>query len=144
MNEHFMKSAIEEAKKSSEKIKCGAVIAKDGKIIGKGFNSQRKDNDATAHAEINAIREAGKNLNSKNLEGCIIYCTCEPCTMCLSAIIISRISRIVCSGISIKEAFGEGAALSGITLENFLKLSGANIELENNFMKEICKNELYS
>ena len=90
-----MRLAIQEAKKSSEKTKCGAVIVKDGKVVAKCHNSQRIDNDATAHAEINAIRAAGKKLNNKNIDACIIYCTCEPCSMCLSAIIISKISKAV-------------------------------------------------
>ena len=61
----------------------GACIVKDNKIIGKGNNTVLKDNDPTAHAEINAIRDACKKLNTYDLSGCTIYTTCYPCPMCL-------------------------------------------------------------
>ena len=94
MKETLMAEAFKEAEKSSEPIKCGAVIVKDGAIIGRGFNRQRLAHDVSAHAEINAIRNAGKQLKSKNLEGCSMYSTHEPCLMCLAAIAFARISRL--------------------------------------------------
>ena len=72
----------------------GACVVKNGKIIGKGSNSVIKDNDPTAHAEINAIRNACKNINSYDLNGCELYTTSYPCPMCLSAIIWSNIKRV--------------------------------------------------
>ena len=72
----------------------GACIVKDGKIIGKGINRVIKDNDPTAHAEIIAIRNACKNINSYDLSGCEIYTSCYPCPMCLSAIIWSNIKKV--------------------------------------------------
>ncbi len=72
----------------------GACIVKDGKIIGKGFNRVIKDIDPTAHAEIVAIREACKNINSHDLSGCELYTSCYPCPMCLSAIIWSNIKKV--------------------------------------------------
>ncbi|MBE6161352.1 MAG: nucleoside deaminase [Firmicutes bacterium] len=72
----------------------GACIVKDGKIIGKGSNHVLKNNDPTAHAEIEAIRDACKNINSHDLKGCEIYTTCYPCPMCLSAIIWSNIKTV--------------------------------------------------
>lgn len=71
----------------------GAVIVKDGKIIGKGSNHVLKNNDPTAHAEIIAIRDACTNINSYDLSDCEIYTTCYPCPMCLSAIIWSNIKK---------------------------------------------------
>ncbi|RME74157.1 MAG: nucleoside deaminase [Planctomycetota bacterium] len=68
----------------------GAVVVKDGKIIGRGFNMVTSSNDPTAHAEIVAIREACKNLGSFQLTGCAIYTSCEPCPMCLGAIYWAR------------------------------------------------------
>ena len=65
----------------------GACVVKDGKIIGKGANNVLKNNDPTAHAEIMAIRDACKNINSYDLSDCQIYTSCYPCPMCLSAII---------------------------------------------------------
>ncbi len=72
----------------------GAVIVKDGEIVGKGFNQVLSTNDPTAHAEIVAIREASQNLNTFDLAGCEIYTSCEPCPMCLSAIYWANIDKI--------------------------------------------------
>jgi len=72
----------------------GACIVKDGKIIGKGINRVLKDNDPTAHAEIIAIRNACKSLNTYDLTGCELYTSCYPCPMCLSATIWANIKTI--------------------------------------------------
>jgi guanine deaminase len=72
----------------------GAVIVKNGKIISSGTNNVTAKNDPTAHAEIDAIRKAAKNLRNYDLSGCELYTSCEPCPMCLSAIYWARISRI--------------------------------------------------
>ena len=72
----------------------GACIVKDGEIIGKGSNKVLSSNDPTAHAEIIAIREASKNINSYDLSGCELYTTCYPCPMCLSAIIWANIKTV--------------------------------------------------
>ena len=68
----------------------GCVIAKDGQIVGEGCNRVTSTNDPTAHAEIVAIREACKNMDSFQLDGCVIYTSCEPCPMCLGAIYWAR------------------------------------------------------
>lgn len=72
----------------------GACIVKDGEIIGKGSNHVLKNNDPTAHAEIMAIRDACKNINSYDLTGCTLYTTCYPCPMCLSATIWANIKTV--------------------------------------------------
>ena len=72
----------------------GACVVKEGKIIGKGINRVIKDNDPTAHAEIVAIRNACKNIESHDLSGCELYTSCYPCPMCLSAIIWSNIKKV--------------------------------------------------
>lgn len=72
----------------------GAIIVKGNEIIARGMNRVTALNDPTAHAEIVAIREAAKELNTFNLSGCTIYTSCEPCPMCLSAIYWARIDRI--------------------------------------------------
>lgn len=72
----------------------GACIVKDGEIVGKGDNKVLELNDPTAHAEITAIRNACKNLNTYDLSGCELYTTCYPCPMCLSAIIWSNIKKV--------------------------------------------------
>lgn len=97
MNTSFMHEAI---RLSLEKMRAGcggpfgAVIAKDGKIIGRGWNQVTSSNDPTAHAEVVAIREACAALNSFRLEGCELYSSCEPCPMCLAAIYWARLDRL--------------------------------------------------
>lgn len=93
----FMKEAVYEAKKgvlNKEGGPFGAVIVKNGKIIGKGHNQVVKLKDPTAHAEIQAIRDACKNIGSFDLSGCEMYITCEPCPMCFGAIHWARIERV--------------------------------------------------
>jgi guanine deaminase len=89
----FMQEAIDLAKQNL-KLKnggpFGAVVVKDGKIIGRGVNSVTTHNDPTAHAEVNAIREACAVINSFQLDDCEIYSSCEPCPMCLGAIYWAR------------------------------------------------------
>jgi len=73
----------------------GAVLTKDDVIISSAGNRVISSNDPTAHAEINVIREAAEKLNTFDLNGCTIYCSCEPCPMCLSAIYWAHLDRIV-------------------------------------------------
>ena len=85
----FMKMAVEEAffgMRAGEGGPFGAIIALDGRIIGKGHNTVLKANDPTAHAEVNAIRDACRRLKSPHLPGAVIYSNFEPCPMCLAAI----------------------------------------------------------
>jgi len=72
----------------------GAVVVKNGEIVGKGSNCVTETNDPTAHAEVVAIRDACKNLGSFQLEGCEIYTSCEPCPMCLGAIYWARPDKV--------------------------------------------------
>lgn len=72
----------------------GAVIVKNGEIIASGVNRVTAANDPTAHAEMDAIREAGKRLGTFNLKGCEIYTSCEPCPMCFSAIYWARLDAV--------------------------------------------------
>ena len=93
----FMRRAIELAKMAAKngEIPVGAVIVKDGKIIAEGVNRREEKNDATSHAETEAIRAAGEAIGDWRLDGCALYVTLEPCPMCAGAIINSRISNIV-------------------------------------------------
>ncbi|MBB2149401.1 nucleoside deaminase [Pedobacter gandavensis] len=72
----------------------GAVVVKDGKVVAKSGNKVTSTNDPTAHAEVSAIRIACKKLKTFDLSGCVIYTSCEPCPMCLSAVYWSRINTI--------------------------------------------------
>jgi tRNA(Arg) A34 adenosine deaminase TadA len=99
--EQFMAEAIRLA---TENVKLGkggpfgAVIVKDGKIIGRGVNQVTSNNDPTAHAEVVAIRNACKDLSSFQLDGCEIYASCEPCPMCLGAIYWARPDKLYFAG----------------------------------------------
>lgn len=91
----YMLLAVQEALKSGKDVPVGALIVKDDKIISKAHNKVIKNNDPTAHAEILAIREACRILDSYNLSGCSIYVTLEPCPMCAGAIINAKIDKVV-------------------------------------------------
>lgn len=96
-NEEFMRKAIElsiQNVRSGNGGPFGAVIVKDGKIIAQGVNTVTSQNDPTCHAEINAIRQACKVLNTFQLDDCDIYTSCEPCPMCLGAIYWARPSKV--------------------------------------------------
>jgi tRNA(Arg) A34 adenosine deaminase TadA len=96
MNE-YMKMADDLAREnllSNEGGPFGAVIVKNNVVVGKGKNNVLKHNDPTSHAEICAIRDACKNLNTYDLSGCTLYTSCYPCPMCLSAIIWSNIKTV--------------------------------------------------
>jgi tRNA(Arg) A34 adenosine deaminase TadA len=95
-DKQFMREAIRLANQSVERGggPFGAVIVKDGEIIAGSSNSVTIDNDPTAHAEVNTIREACRKLRTFDLSGCTIYTSCEPCPMCLGAIYWARIGKI--------------------------------------------------
>lgn len=103
----FIRRAIELAQKGMQKGDggpFGAVIVKDDKIIGEGWNCVTSSNDPTAHAEVVAIRAACKNIDSFQLEGCTIYASCEPCPMCFGAIYWARPDRLVYAATKIDAA----------------------------------------
>lgn len=93
----IMLRAIELAKKAAEldEVPVGAVVVKDGEIVGEGFNRRETGKNALAHAELEAIDNACKRLGGWRLHQCEIYVTLEPCPMCTGAIINSRLKRIV-------------------------------------------------
>ena len=96
MEEKFMNEALKEARKAYEKLEIpvGAVIVKNGKIISRAHNLKETKQTATAHAEILAIQKANKKLNNWRLIDCDLYVTLEPCSMCMGAIVSSRIKNI--------------------------------------------------
>ena len=99
MNQHyeFMSEAVKAALKGMQKNEggpFGCIIVKNGKIVGRGNNKVTSSNDPTAHAEVTAIRDACKNLGVFQLNGCIVYTSCEPCPMCLGAIYWARPDKV--------------------------------------------------
>ena len=97
-DERFMRLAIEQARIAGRmgEVPIGAVITDGGdKVVSSGYNLREAGNDPTGHAEIIAIKKAGEALGSWRLEGSVLYVTIEPCLMCMGAIILARIKRLV-------------------------------------------------
>ena len=96
-DQFWMSTAIELAKQAGERgeIPVGAVLILDDKIIGRGRNQSIEFNDPTAHAEIQALREAGSKIGNYRLSGSKMYVTIEPCTMCFGALVHARIEKLV-------------------------------------------------
>ena len=95
-----MMEAVKEAERAARmgEVPIGAVIVKDGEIIGKGHNLVETEHNGTRHAEMIAIEDATQKLGYSRLYGCEMYVTCEPCTMCAGALVLSRISRVIIGG----------------------------------------------
>ena len=92
-----MLEALAEARRAAGigEVPIGAVIVRDGEVIGRGHNRREIDRDPLAHAELLAIREAASRLQGWRLEGCTMYVTLEPCAMCAGALVNSRVERLV-------------------------------------------------
>ena len=104
MNKDFMRKAMNLAEKAKENddVPVGAVVVKNGKIIGEGYNKRELEADPTAHAEVVAIRQAAEQLGNWHLDDCELYVTLEPCPMCAGAIINSRIKTVVFGAYDLK------------------------------------------
>jgi tRNA(adenine34) deaminase len=97
MDEHFMRLALREARLALEHddVPIGAVVVKDGEVIGAGHNERELREDPTAHAEILALREAAAKVGSWRVLESVLYVTLEPCAMCAGAIVLARVPRVV-------------------------------------------------
>ena len=94
-DEQYMRRALELAARTDGEVPVGALIVRDGRIVGEGWNRPLATHDPTAHAEIEALRAAGKAAGNYRLAGATLYVTLEPCTMCVGAIFNARIGRVV-------------------------------------------------
>lgn len=141
--EKFMLEALKEAEKAKEKgeIPIGAVIVKDGEIIGRGHNLTETEKDPTAHAEIVAIRQAGRKLGEtlgwRRLTGCSMYVTVEPCSMCAGAIVWARIEKLYIGTMDPK-AGGCGSVFN-IVQEQKLNHQVEVFEIEEGSTKTRCQ-----
>jgi tRNA(adenine34) deaminase len=117
----WMELALEQAALAAQagEVPVGALVIKDGEIIGRGHNRNLLDNDPTAHAEIVALREAAARLGNHRLSGCALFATIEPCSMCAGALIHARIARLVYGAPDIKA----GAAGSVLEVLNHPRLN---------------------
>lgn len=96
-DEIWMEEALREARRAEAagEVPVGAIIVRNGRIIGRGSNRNLLDHDPTAHAEIVAMREAGRALRNHRLLDCALYVTIEPCAMCAGAMVHARIKRLI-------------------------------------------------
>ncbi len=134
-DQYFMQRAFELAQQAEQhdEIPVGAVVVYQGKIIGEGFNQSILLNDPSAHAEMIAIRQAGKHLNNYRLLDCTLYVTLEPCPMCAGLLVHSRINRLVYASPDLKT----GAAGSALNLVNNEQLNH-QVSVVSGVMQEQC------
>ncbi|MBR0599240.1 tRNA adenosine(34) deaminase TadA [Sinanaerobacter chloroacetimidivorans] len=134
--EDFMKEALKEASKalSMGEVPVGAIVEKDGEIIGRGHNLTESSKDPTTHAEVLAIREAAKNLGGWRLLDCRLYTTTEPCPMCAGAIVLARIPKIFIGTMDPKK--GAGGSLMNILQDERLNHF---VQIETGIMQQQCE-----
>ena len=140
----FMQKAIELARQSAAQgdYALGAVIVKGDEIIAEGTTNVKHENDPTVHAEVVAIRTACRKLETRNLEGYILYTTHEPCPMCASAAIWAKMEGIV-YGATIHDTEGKGSKKFtwrqiNIRCRDILKEGTPRLELVEEFMRDEC------
>ena len=134
-DDYWMKKALNLARKAEAlgEVPIGSIIVKDDTVIGKGFNQRESRNDPSAHAEMIAIRQASRKLNAWRLVGTTLYVTLEPCPMCMGAILLARIDRVVFG------CFDPKAGAAG-SLYNLAEDPRFNhrVELTSGIMKQEC------
>ena len=135
----FMEEALKEAQKAAAlgEVPIGAVIVRGGEVVGRGHNMTETAKDPTAHAEIEAIRQAAKNLGGWRLIGCDMYVTAEPCAMCAGAIVWSRIETLYIGAMDPKA----GACGSVFNIVQEKKLNH-NVRIETGLLQDQCSNIL--
>ncbi|MDD5166365.1 MAG: nucleoside deaminase [Candidatus Omnitrophica bacterium] len=139
LNKKYMLLAIQEARKNLKNMQggpFGACIVKEGKVLAVSRNTVLKT-DATAHAEVNAIRAASRKLKTFDLSGCIIYSTTEPCPMCFSAIHWSRIG-VLAYGTDIADVKKLGFYELDISCKKLKSLGKSRIEIFPDFLLKEC------
>lgn len=138
-NEKYMREAIRQAKKAAalDEVPIGCVIVHDGKIIARGYNRRNIDKSSLAHAEIIAIKKAGKVIGDWRLEDCIMYITLEPCQMCAGAIVQARIPKVVIGSMNPKAGCC-GSILNLLQMDRF----NHQVEIETGVLGEECSEML--
>ncbi len=135
----YMRRALELASKAEAEgeVPVGALVVYEGKIIGEGWNRLINEHDATAHAEMIALRQAGKTIGNYRLLDTVLYVTLEPCAMCASAMVHSRVNKVVYGAFDLKT----GAAGS---VMNLLSYAGVNhhVKSQGGVMELACRDKL--
>ena len=139
IEERYMKQAITQAKKAAAigDVPIGCVIVYEGKVIARGYNRRNKDKTTLAHAELLAIKKAGRVLGDWRLEGCTMYVTLEPCQMCAGAIVQARIPKVVAGAMNPKAGCA-GSVLDLLHVERF----NHQVEFVSGILEEECQNLL--
>ena len=137
-HEHYLRIAMQEAHKagSAGNIAVGSVIVRGGEVIGAGHNTVNSTHDLTAHAEICAIRDAGTRTGSMDLDGAVLYTTMEPCPMCLWAICIARIDRLV---LGARHAAFHRPELGEYSVEKLLAMTGTPLQVDTDVLVAECE-----
>ena len=129
-----MELALAEARKTEAlgEVPIGAVIVREGEVVGRGYNRRETDGDPLGHAEILAIREAARRVGGWRLTGCSIYVTLEPCAMCAGALVASRIERLVYGAKDPKAGYcgSLGNLVQDVRLNHRLEVVGGVLERE--------------
>jgi tRNA(adenine34) deaminase len=133
-DEYWMSQALQLAQQAAKnnEVPVGAVVVKDNKIIGQGFNQPIGFHDPTAHAEIQAIRDAAKNVANYRLPGATLYVTIEPCAMCAGALVHSRLSRLV---------YGATEPKAGAIISQTQQLDGIHLNHQVAYHGGVCEDE---
>jgi tRNA(adenine34) deaminase len=131
-----MREALREAAEAAEagEIPVGAVVERDGRIIGRGRNRTEREKDPTAHAEIEAIRQAAKTLGGWRLTGCRMYVTAEPCAMCAGALVLARVDKVYIGTLNAKG--GACASLRDLLGDDRLN---HRVEMETGVLRDECE-----
>lgn len=140
-DEKFMAEAVRLAEKAYalDEVPIGCVIIYEGKIIARGYNRRNTDKNTLAHAELNAIQEASRELGDWRLDGCTMYVTLEPCQMCAGAIVQSRIKKVI-MGCRNPKAGCAGSILNLLQVPEF----NHQVEIEEGVLGEQCSDMLKS
>lgn len=135
----YMEMAVKKAREGVDggQSPFGAIVVKNGKIVSSSHNTVWRDGDPTAHAEVNAIRQASAALKSIDLSGTVMYTTCEPCPMCLTAIHWAKIDRVV-YGATIADADGAGFTELTIAAKEMVRLGGSSLKVDSGLLQKEC------
>jgi tRNA(adenine34) deaminase len=134
-----MDEALAEARAAAahDDVPIGAVVVRDGEVVGRGRNRRELDGDPTAHAEILALRDAAREVGRWRLDGCTLYVTLEPCVMCAGALVLARLDRVVFAADDPKA--GAVGALYDVPRDPRLN---HNLEVVRGIRGEVCAEEL--
>ena len=140
-DEEFMQEALQEARSAAgeDEVPVGAIVVRDGIVLGRGRNAVIKTSDPTAHAEIVALRRAATSVSNYRLTGATLYSTIEPCAMCAGAIVHARIARLI-YGASDPRA-GAVETHFGICTTDFLN---HRVAVESGLLEDECRRMLQS